>query len=512
MRFPSLAALTTSRSTSTLFSRERKLTHRIDKPPLFPPLRFALQGAWSLGNEGLRERLGTPVRLGSIRSAGAARDPALAPSPTPGQRLRKQLHERLLREVEAQGAAGLREPLRVRARVRRLLEEVLATGDGRTLSPEERSRLEDELVAEVSGMGPLQALFEDPTVSDILVNGPWEVWVDRFGRLEHTSVRFDDEAHLRRLVQRLVSSHGRHLDEASPYVDVRLADGSRVNALLPPVAIEGPVVSIRRARNVPFRLEELLAAGSLSAEMGSFLAAAVRAGLNIVISGGAASGKTTLLHVLSRFIPPGERVVTIEETAELRLEHPHVVALESRLPNIEGRGEVTVRTLVRNALRMRADRLIVGEVRGGEVFDMLQAMNTGHSGSMTTVHANSPEDALRRLENLVLMGGVEMPTSAIRDLLAATVDLIVQTARFPDGARRVTAVGEVRSDAGGLSIHELYRFESRESGKDSGGRHVATGARPDCIQRLRAAGWSLAEAGIGSQQKGPIRGSGGNAG
>ncbi len=406
----------------------------------------------------------------------------------PPRRLRQQIFERVLREVETDGLRGLLAPAAVRGRAHRALVQALDERGAPVLSPIERERLENEVVAELAGLGPLEPLFADPTVSDVLVNGPDEVWVDRFGKLERTAVRFDDENHLRRLLMRMVSAHGRHLDEASPMVDVRLADGSRLHALLPPLCAKGPVVSIRRARSVPLRLDELFANGTLSAEMGDFLTAAIRGGLNVVVSGGAASGKTTMLNVLSRFIPLHERVVTIEETAELKLDHPHVLALEARLPNVEGRGEVTVRSLVRNTLRMRPDRLIVGEVRGPEVFDMLQAMNSGHEGSLTTVHANSAVDALRRLENLVLMGGFELPSRAIRELLGATIHLVVQTARYADGARRVTSIGEVGWAGEELASIELFRFEPGKSGTGIG-RHQATAVATRFRERLQRVGW-----------------------
>jgi pilus assembly protein CpaF len=413
---------------------------------------------------------------------------------SPTRRLRKQLFARVLTELDAEGLAAMHDAAAVRARARRVLTQALDERGAAPLSPAERERLEGELVAELTGLGPLEPLFSDPTISDVLVNGPDEVWVDRFGKLERTEVRFDDEDHLRRLLMRMVSAHGRHLDEASPMVDVRLADGSRLHALLPPLCATGPVVSVRCARAVPLRLEELYANGTLTPPMGELLAAAVRCGLNLVVSGGAASGKTTLLNVISRFIPAHERVVTIEETAELRLDHPHVIALEARLPNVEGRGEITVRSLVRNTLRMRPDRLIVGEVRGPEVFDMLQAMNSGHEGSMTTVHANSPADALRRLENLVLMGGFDLPSRAIRELLGATLHVVVQTTRFADGNRRVTSIGEVCWSGDELDSRELYRFEPAKAGSGEG-RHVATGAVPRYADRLARVGWSATVAG-----------------
>ena len=294
-------------------------------------------------------------------------------------------------------------------------------------------------------------------------------------RLEATRVRFNDEQHLMRLLSRMVASHGRHLDEANPSVDARLPDGSRLHAMVPPLSSRGPVFAIRRSRTVPLRLEELAGAGTLTPAMGRFLAACVRGGRSILVSGGAAAGKTTLLNVLSRFIPATERVVTIEETAELSMEHPHVIALEAREPNVEGRGEVTLRTLVRNALRMRADRIIVGEVRGGEVFDMLQAMNVGHNGSMTTVHANSPDDAIRRLETLVLLAGFEVPNTAVRQLLGAAFHLIVQISRMPDGARRITRICEVIPGRDAVETADLFVLDE---GSGTGPHHRATGRRP----------------------------------
>ena len=442
--------------------------------------RKLLQQSWE-------RRRGLSPRQGEARGGQEA---GLLTAPSPDRRrprlLRRRLFESFLRDLEWKGASDLLKPGEARARIRRLLEGELAEAEA--LSASERGQLEDEVVAEVCGAGPLEPLFADPTVSDILVNGPDEVWVDRFGRLELTDVRFDGDAHLLRLLGRLVASQGRHLDEAVPYVDVRLADGSRLHALIPPLAAH-PVMSVRRMRPVPFRLAELCSCGTLSPAMADFLAAAVRNRLSMLVSGGTATGKTTLLSVLSSFIPRHERIVTIEETAELRLDHPHVVSLEARLPNIEGVGEVTLRTLVKNALRMRPDRIIVGEVRGPEVFDMLQAMNTGHDGSLTTVHANSPDDALRRLESLVLMGGFELPSRAIRELLGAAFHLVVQIARFADGGRRVSSIREVRFEAERLTTAELFRIEEAAAG---GGRHVATGHRPQFLARLAAVDPALA--------------------
>ncbi len=451
--------------------------------------RQVLRRSWELRRGALSSR----TAEGNEHGAGLLAAPAAstAPSPTPGPRLRQQLYEQLLRDVERQGAAGLKQRGETRARIRQVVDQALAAQAAPALAPRERRLLEEQLASEIDGLGPLDPLFADPTVSDILVNGPYAVWVERFGRLERTHVRFDDEAHLQRLLSRLVAAQGRHLDEASPYVDVRLADGSRLNALIPPLCDGGAVISIRRSRAVPFRFEQLYASGALSREMGALLAAGVSCGLNVVVSGGTGSGKTTLLNALSRHIPSAERVVTIEETAELRLDHPHVVALEAQPPNIEGRGEVSVRSLVRNSLRMRAERLIVGEVRGAEVFDMLQAMNTGHYGSLTTVHANSPQDTLRRLESLVLLSGFDLPSRAIRDLLGAAFDLVVHIMRYADGNRRVTSIQEVLLAGERLETVELFRFEGRKSADTFTGRHVATGARPSFLPRLVDGGYPL---------------------
>lgn len=468
----------------------------MDQPTSAPPSvspgtyaaehRRVLRRCWAQRRGHLAARSTSSGRkaIVGLGAAGESRRPG------PAQWLRRQLLSNLLRELEAERSADLTEPEAVRRRVRRVVDEALHHDDAPPLSAEERDQVVEALVADICGLGPVDHLFADPTVSDILVNGPDDVWVDRFGRLQKTSVRFDDQEHLLRLLSRLVASHGRHLDEASPHVDVRLADGSRLHALIPPLAAQ-PIMSIRRPRAVPFRLEELYACGTLSPAMGELLEAAIACRLNILIAGGAASGKTTFLNVLSGFISPNERVITIEETAELKLEHPHVVSLEARLPNIEGRGEVTLRALVKNALRMRADRIIVGEVRGSEVFDMLQAMNVGHEGSLSTVHANSPEDALRRLENLVLIGGFDLPSRAIRELLAAALQVIVHTTRFPDGSRRITSIREVLLADGQLGTRELFRFQIPRDGVGEG-RHLSTGHRPSFLPRLAEGGYPLA--------------------
>jgi pilus assembly protein CpaF len=374
--------------------------------------------------------------------------------------LRRRLFERVLRSVETSGG-GVPD----RARVRRILEE----SDELEQIPEEwLSQIEQELVDELEGLGPVSRLLRDPTVSDILINGPHDVWVDRFGKLEKTGIRFHDDAHVRRILRRMVGAQGRRLDEATPHVDLRLPDGSRLNAVLAPISLRGSVVSIRRVREASYRLEELIAFGTLTSEMAALLAAAVQSRRNIVVSGGSGAGKTTLLNVLSRAIPTGERVITIEETAELRLDHPHVVSLEARMANSEGSGAVDVRTLVRNALRMRADRIIVGEVRGAEAFEMLQAMHVGHDGSLTTIHASSPRDALRRLESLVLIGGGELPMETVRELIASTVHLVAQMTRFPDGSRRMTSIAEIVRSESGIVARDRFTFDL------SSGRFLAT--------------------------------------
>ncbi len=461
--------------------------------------RKILQASWERRHGFLKGSAPGEHAMTGKTTRGFASRPGPRPL-SPARRLRQGVFSRFLRNLEGRGDEGWKEPGAVRPQVRRILDQALAAADAPPLSAAERSHIEDEVVAEVRGLGPLEPLFADPTVSDILINGAEDVWVDRFGRLERTRVRFDNESHLRGLLARLVSSHGRHLDEGSPCVDVRLGDGSRLHAVIPPLS-PVTVVSIRLLRTVPFRLEELYEAGTLTPAMGELLAAVVCTGLNVVISGGAASGKTTLLSVLAGFIPPAERVVTIEETAELRLDHPHVVALEARLPNIEGRGEVTLRTLVRNALRMRPDRIIIGEVRGPEVFDMLQAMNTGHEGSLTTVHANNPQDALRRLENLVHLGGFELPSDAIREFLGAAFDVLVHTTRFLDGARRVTSIQEVLFENGRLATRELFRY--RESAQGAG-RHLATGERPCFLSRIAGAGFDLPEPEVAGRSEVPV--------
>jgi pilus assembly protein CpaF len=347
---------------------------------------------------------------------------------------------------------------------------------------------------ETFGFGPLEVLLKDPTISDILVNGPHKIYVERRGKLEKTDVKFRDNEHLLQIIDRIVSKVGRRVDETSPMVDARLPEGSRVNAIIPPLALDGASMSIRRFGANPLRLEDLLNYKAFSPEMAMLMEAAIKARLNIIISGGTGCGKTTLLNTLSSFIPSDERIITIEDAAELQLQQDHIVRLETRPPNIEGKGAVNTRDLVRNALRMRPERIIIGECRGGESLDMLQAMNTGHSGSMTTLHANTPRDAQARLETMVMMAGMELPMKAMRQQIAAAVDIIIQANRLQGGPRKVTSITEVMNMEQDIIImQDIFRF--KQLGLDQNGRAFgqfeATGVRPSFMQRIEASGIKL---------------------
>jgi pilus assembly protein CpaF len=392
----------------------------------------------------------------------------------------------------------------VRRTIQDLFEQILAE-ENIVLSRPERARLFEQIAAEILGLGPLQPLLEDDTISEIMVNGPKNVYIERKGRLHRVPVTFENNDHVMRIIDRIVAPLGRRIDESSPYVDARLQDGSRVNAVIPPISLVGPTLTIRKFSKNPITIEQLIQFGSITSEAVQFLKACVEARLNILISGGTGSGKTTLLNVMSGFIPNDERILTIENAAELQLRQEHVVTLESRPPNIEGRGEITIRDLVINALRMRPERIIVGECRGGETLDMLQAMNTGHDGSMTTAHANTPRDALARIETMCLMAGMDLPVRAIREQVSSAVDLICQQQRMRDGTRKVTTVTEVSGMEGDvITMTDIFVFE--QTGMENGkivGRLRPTGLRPKFMDKIETAGINLPPSifGIGERRR-----------
>ncbi|HVX16056.1 MAG TPA: CpaF family protein [Pirellulales bacterium] len=407
-------------------------------------------------------------------------------------RIKRELHERLITAMDLTVVRTM-PPDELRAQFRRGAEEICGSRS-ELLSRAERDRLVEELLDETLGLGPLEALMRDPTVSDILINGPNTVYVERRGRLERTPIVFEDEQHLLGVVQRIAGRVGRRIDEASPMVDARLADGSRVNAVLSPVALDGALVSIRRFSTRPLMAGDLIAQRSATSEMIDFLAACVQARLNVVISGGTGSGKTTLLNVLSGYISEDERLVTIEDAAELQLQQPHVARMETRAANMEGVGAVTARDLVRNALRMRPDRIIIGECRGAEALDMLQAMTTGHDGSLTTIHANDSRDAIGRLEMLVGMSDSSVPMWFIHRQIASAIQIVVQTTRLMGGQRKIVQISEVTGRVENtVAMHDLFVFEQTgvDDQRRAQGHFVATGIRPNCVERLDAAGIRL---------------------
>jgi len=405
---------------------------------------------------------------------------------------KQKINEKLLKVLDLSLIGTIAEE-QARAEIRDIALQLIID-ESAPLSVKQRKIIIQRIEDEVMGLGPLEPLLADSTISDILVNGPKSVYIERRGKLEPTNITFMDDKHLLNIIDRIVSAVGRRIDESSPMVDARLKDGSRVNAIIPPLAIDGPSVSIRRFAVELLSVDDLISLGTLTKELADVLNAIVRSRLNVLISGGTGSGKTTTLNILSRFIPHDERIVTIEDSAELQLQQPHVVRLETRPPNIEGRGEVTSRDLVRNSLRMRPERIIVGEVRGGESLDMLQAMNTGHDGSLTTVHANSPRDALGRIENMVSMSGVNFPIKALRAQIASAINIVIQISRLDDGSRKLISLQEVNGMEGDIiTMSEIFKFD--RSGTDEDGKVIgkikATGVIPGFYKTLAPRGIEL---------------------
>jgi pilus assembly protein CpaF len=408
------------------------------------------------------------------------------------QQIKSELHEQVIGTIDLSRVGTMAES-DLHIEIRRAAEQMLQERRD-MLTAQEKDRLVTEVIDETFGLGPLEPLLKDPAVSDIMINGPETVYVERHGRLETTRVKFANNDHLLKIIQRIVSAVGRRIDETSPMVDARLSDGSRVNAIIPPLALDGPLVSIRRFGSKPLGPEDLLGNDSITTEMLTFLSACVKGGLNVIISGGTGSGKTTLLNVLSSYIPRDERVATIEDAAELQLQQPHVIRMETRPANIEGVGEVNTRDLVRNALRMRPDRIVVGECRGPEALDMLQAMNTGHDGSLTTIHANTPRDAISRLEMMVEMAGFDIPVTTIRKQIAAAVNIVVQAVRLTGGARKIIKISEITGMEGDvLTMHDIFVF--KQTGLDdhrrAQGFFSTTGLRPKALDQLASVGCSL---------------------
>jgi len=406
--------------------------------------------------------------------------------------LRVELHKRLLENLNLAALEHASES-ELKSEIAAIASEAM-TEMSVALNAAERLALNQELYDEVMGLGPLEPLLKDETISDILVNGPNQIFIERFGKLQLSDVTFKDERHLLRIIDKIVSAVGRRVDESNPYVDARLADGSRFNAMVPPIAVDGSLVSIRKFKKDKLAIDDLVRFGAFTEEMAAYLQAAVATRLNVIVSGGTGSGKTTTLNALSSFIDNSERILTIEDTAELQLQQTHVGRMESRPPNVEGKGAVTQRDCLRNALRMRPDRIIVGETRGEEVIDMLQAMNTGHDGSMTTIHANNARDGISRLENMVAMAGIEMPLKAVRSQIASAVNLIVQASRLQDGSRRMVSITELTGMEGDvISMQEIFRYERLGLAPDGKiiGRFTATGVRSHYSDRFRQWGYDL---------------------
>ncbi len=448
----------------------------------------------------LLRRIGGPPDQQAPRPAAPAAPAAgeegrVKMAPLPQERnafeeIKKRVQDRLLSELDPR--LDLSRTAEVRQQVQEVFNTILET-EKIVLSRAERLRLFEAISAEILGYGPIEPLLRDDTITEVMVNGPKQVYIERAGKLYRTDVAFESDDHVMRIIDRIVSPIGRRVDESSPYVDARLPDGSRVNIVIPPISLVGPVITIRKFARDPFQADDLIRFGTFTPEIAKFLETCVRARLNIIVSGGTGSGKTTTLNVLSSFIPEDERIVTIENAAELQLHQEHVVTLESRPPNIEGKGEITIRDLVINSLRMRPERIIVGECRGGEALDMLQAMNTGHDGSLTTLHSNSPRDTLSRLETMVLMAGMELPVRAIREQIAAAVDLIVHQSRLRDGSRKLTQITEVQGMEGDVIVlQDVFIFETTgiKDGKVLGD-FKPTGVRPKFVEKFEAMGLYL---------------------
>lgn len=446
----------------------------------------------------LRERLGSGTQ--AARASGAVPQGSLSSRRssaeirlTPLDRIKVEIHRKVIDELDLEALNELEDDAVIAEEIRRLVTKVVHE-QAIHLDTARRESIVEELLHEITGLGPLEPLFTDPDITDILVNGPHQVHVERRGLLEPVDVQFRDDEHLMTVIDRIVSRIGRRIDESSPMVDARLPDGSRVNAIIPPLALDGPMVSIRRFGTRPLTVDDLIANQTFIQPMLYLLEGCVKARLNVLISGGTGSGKTTLLNGLSRFIPSKERIVTIEDAAELQLQQDHVVRLETRPPNTEGKGEVVQRDLVKNALRMRPDRIIVGEVRGPEALDMLQAMNTGHEGSLTTIHANSPRDALARLETMILMAGTNLPDRAMREQIASALDVVIQVSRLSDGTRRVVSISEITGMEGEVvSMQEIYQFERLGLSPEGTvvGRFRPSGVRPSFARQLEVSGISL---------------------
>ncbi len=437
----------------------------------------------------------TPVKVEAKPQKAAARTAPVDKEQKRKQRLSEvkvELHRHLLDNLNLSALENATEK-DLRAEIVELASEALEEM-GVVLNRDERTQLNQELYDEVTGLGPLEPLLKDPDINDILVNGPQQIFVERAGRLELSDITFKDEKHLLRIIDKIVSAVGRRVDESNPYVDARLKDGSRFNAMVPPVAVDGSLVSIRKFKDDKLGIDDLVRFGAFTEEMAAYLQAAVACRLNVIVSGGTGSGKTTTLNALSGFIDDAERILTIEDTAELQLQQTHVGRMESRPANVEGKGAVSQRDCLRNALRMRPDRIIVGETRGDEVIDMLQAMNTGHDGSMTTIHANSARDGVSRLENMIAMAGIEMPIKAVRAQIASAVNLIVQASRLQDGSRRMVSVTEITGMEGEvISMQEVFRFQRVGLTSDNKilGHFTATGVRSHYSERFRMWGYDL---------------------